>query len=396
MNKNTIRLIRILAFVAVALAAYLAWHSLNKDAVLAGCGEGSGCEEVLQTKWSSWFGLPVSFGALATYVAIFVLAFRIAADKRGAWIAMVFFVLLASLSGLWFVSLQIFVLHAYCKYCSAIHFCGLLIAFLVLKNLPLRKEEKPEKSKKKKSAPPTGVPAANFLYAGTLALVGVGVLMFGQTRSGLVKPEPISQSSGVIGTSFPVKTVSMAKGAFPVNVGEYPTLGSIDAEHFVAHLFDYTCPACRKLHPDLVAAQQPNQQHVALTLIPMPLDAACNPGISQTAYIHMNACAYAKLGLAVWRAKPEAYLSFDHFMFQGEYPPGTDQATAYAAQLVGQDTLTKVLADPQLDVLLRVGISMFYSPSLERKVLPIIMTPEKIIYGYPETAELAQLFAPTH
>ena len=394
MKKNTRWFIRILAFIALVLAAYLAWHSVNKDAVLAGCGQGSGCEEVLQTKWSSWFGLPVSFGALAAYFAIFVLTFLIAPDRPKAWMALVFLVSLASLSGLWFVALQIFVIHEYCKYCTAIHSCGLLITFFVLRNLPLRKEEMPEKSKKKKVAPPSGVPAANFVYAGALALLGVAVLMFGQTRSGSVKTDEISQTGGLMGSSFPVKTVRMAKGAFPVNVGEFPTLGSIDAEHFVAHLFDYTCPACRKLHPDLVAAQQPNQQHVALTFIPMPLDAACNPGVPQTAYIHLNGCTYAKLGLAVWRTKPEAYLSFDHFMFQGEFPPGVEQATAYAAQLIGQDTLTKVLADRQLDVMLRVGISMFYSPVLERKVLPILMTPEKIFYGYPEPAELAQLFAP--
>jgi len=133
-----------------------------------------------------------------------------------------------------------------------------------------------------------------------------------------------------------------------------------------------------------------------LTLIPMPLDADCNPGISQTAYVHLNACTYARLGLAVWRMKPEAYLSFDHFMFRDEYPPSSEQASAYAAQLVGQDALTKALADPQLDVMLRVGISMFYSPALERKVLPIVMTPEKIFYGIPEHSELTQLFATAH
>ena len=228
-----------------------------------------------------------------------------------------------------------------------------------------------------------------------IAVVGVAVLAFGQMNSGSVKTGEIPTGEGEITTSFPVKSVRLAKGALTVNAGEFPTLGSIDAEYFVAHLFDYTCPACRKLHPDLVAAQQPNQQNVALMLIPMPLDAACNPGVQQTAFTHLNACNYAKLGLAIWRTKPEAYLSYDHFMFQGEYPPGAEQATAFAAQLIGQDPLSKALADPRVDSMLRVGISMFYSPALERKVLPILMTPDRIIYGFPDPPELTRLFA-TH
>jgi uncharacterized membrane protein len=392
MSKKTLLIVRVLAFVAMVIASYLAWTSLHKDATLAGCGEGSGCEQVLQTRWSTWFGLPVSVGAVGTYVAIFILTFFISEDRPKAWVMLVFLTVLASLSAIWFIALQVFVIHAYCKYCDVVHACGLVLTFLVLKNLPLRKSEPPEKSKKKKTSPPTGIPAAQFAYAAAVAVLGAAVLVYGQTRTEGVTPETTSNSGGVAGTSCPVKTGKMAKDTIPVNVGEFPTLGSINAERFVAHIFDYTCPACRKLHPDLIAAQQPNQQHAALTLIPAPLDSACNPGISQTAYIHLNGCNYAKIGLAVWRTKPEAYLAYDHFMFEGEYPPPVEQASSYAAQLVGQDALTRALADPQIDVLLRIGVSMFYSPALERKVLPIIMTPEKIFYGIPDAPEIAQLF----
>jgi uncharacterized membrane protein len=395
MNKNTLWLIRVLSLIALILAAYLAWTSLNKQATLAGCGEGSGCEEVLQTRFSKSFGIPVSFGALAVYGGIFVLTFLIKTDQNEGWIPLAFLAVVAGLSGLWFVGLQIFKVHAYCKYCTAIHICGLIVTFFVLKNLPLQKEEKQEKSKKKKAAQPSGIPASKFVNAGILALLGVGLVAFGQMKSGSSDQTQLPNGPGGIGTSFPMKTVRMAKGLLPVNVGEYPTLGSMDAKYFVAHLFDYTCPACRKLHPDLVAAQQPNQQNVALTLIPMPLDAECNPGVQQTAFTHLNACTYARIGLAVWRSKPEAYLSYDHFMFSGEYPPGADQATAFAAQLIGQDMLTRALVDPHLDVMLRAGISMFYSNALERKVLPILMTPDRVIYGIPDPPELTRLFT-TH
>src|ERR1039457_6832081 len=59
-----------------------------------------------------------------------------------------------------------------------------------------------------------------------------------------------------------------------------------------------------------------------------------------------NFCEYARLGLAVWRAKPEVHRQFDDWMFASDHPPPLNQAEEYAAQLVGADKLKSALADP--------------------------------------------------
>jgi hypothetical protein len=123
------------------------------------------------------------------------------------------------------------------------------------------------------------------------------------------------------------------------------------------------------------------------------LDAECNPGIPNTSYQHMNACNYARLGLAVWRVKPEAYEAFDHFMFQTNYPPSLQEARAAANKLVGQEEMAKVLKDPRLEDLVRTGVSIFHSGALQRRVLPILITSEEVEYGIPDHPELTAMFA---
>src|SRR5688572_10659929 len=125
MNRN-LMIIRILALVALALTGYIFWTTISESAQLAGCGEGSGCDAVLQTRWSSWFGLPVSTAAFFVYGAIFVLTFFVSNDRSPGWIALLFFALIASLSGLWFMILQTFLIKSYCVYCSMVHLCGIL------------------------------------------------------------------------------------------------------------------------------------------------------------------------------------------------------------------------------------------------------------------------------
>ena len=381
--------IRILALVALALSVYITWTSINQSAQLAGCGEGSGCDAVLQTKWSSWFGIPVSFAGLIVYSAIFILTFFASAEKPLTWLVLVFLSVLASASGLWFMGLQTFLIKSYCIYCTAVHLCGIVITILVLRTIPIQQEQA---GKKKKAAVPAGVPPKKFFYAGLLGTLSVVLLAAGQMKSGSTESAQIAQNDSTISSSVPVKTVRLLNGALPVSVGEFPVIGLFDANRIVAHLFDYTCPACRKLHPELLRAVQANQTSTALVMMPMPLDSVCNPGVPQTSYIHMNACTFAKIGLAIWRLKPDAYASYDHFMFQSQYPPGPEAARAISDQLIGRDTMEKALADPRLDELVRTSVNVFYSQAMQEKVLPILISPEKAVYGIPDQAELTSMF----
>src|SRR5215207_308059 len=91
--------LRILAVVALSCAAYLAWASTAGRAP-AGCGEVGDCETVLATRWSAWFGLPVSLGAVAVYAGIFAASITASprwpvVRRRRSWAALTALAVLA-------------------------------------------------------------------------------------------------------------------------------------------------------------------------------------------------------------------------------------------------------------------------------------------------------------
>lgn len=163
--------LRLLCSIALAISGYLTWAALNKTGV-AGCG-GSvfDCDHVLSSKWSSWFVMPVSAGALGLYsVAIGALAFcgqrAMPRQREFAWKAFTACGLAAGLAAIWFISLQVFVIGHFCSYCLVAHACGLVIAGTLLWKRPLG----------------TGLTAK----LGSLSAAGVTALIGGQ----LLTPEP--------------------------------------------------------------------------------------------------------------------------------------------------------------------------------------------------------------
>ena len=55
-----------LSVIGFVIAVYLLWTSMAQAGQPIGCGEGSGCAEVLNSKWSQLFGIPVSALAAVT------------------------------------------------------------------------------------------------------------------------------------------------------------------------------------------------------------------------------------------------------------------------------------------------------------------------------------------
>ncbi|HEY4491522.1 MAG TPA: vitamin K epoxide reductase family protein, partial [Acidobacteriota bacterium] len=116
-RKRPLNGIGLLSLVALLLSAYVFWTTA-RGSNLAGCGEGSSCEEVLQTQWSSVLGLPVSLGAVFVYAAILVTSRRLARmDSLLSWRVLLFLGTLAAGSGLWFLGLQLFLIHSLCYFC---------------------------------------------------------------------------------------------------------------------------------------------------------------------------------------------------------------------------------------------------------------------------------------
>lgn len=104
----------ILAAVGMALSGYLTFTAWQ-GRLVAFCTAGAGCDVVLNSRWSTLFGMPTSFWGFLTYSLLAAVAWnKNAADRwRWAW-AISFFGLLFSL---YLTSVSLFELKATCPYC---------------------------------------------------------------------------------------------------------------------------------------------------------------------------------------------------------------------------------------------------------------------------------------
>jgi uncharacterized membrane protein len=373
--------VRALLAVAILGAGYLAWLAIHNGPA-AGCGPESGCNKVLQSRWAYWLDLPVSVPAVLVYLALLgvtvLLQKRPSPDEqRGSWAAIIILSVSVAGAALWFVGLQVFVIKAFCKFCMTAHACGFAAALLCLKNIPLAAD--PDTPMWTTGSGKRGVPRQAVFSLVLIGLAGVAVLAGGQMlfqkQRNVVKVLPVagarvakmaaSPSSANTNHSTPKaldspstnqpvspnahliapRSLSLYSNQFLIKLDEVPMIGSPDSPHIIVYLFDYNCPHCRALHPILVETCQRLTNQLGIVCLPMPISPRCDPYLPPNARSIPNSCEYARLGLAVWRAKPEAHRQFDDWMFARMKPPPLKQAEEFAAQLVGADKLQSALSD---------------------------------------------------
>jgi uncharacterized membrane protein len=374
--------VRALLTVAVLGAGYLAWVSIHNGPA-AGCGPESGCNKVLQSRWAYWLDLPVSIPALLVYLALIGATVLLQKrpgldDQRGSWAGLIVLSVVVAGSALWFVGLQGFVIKAFCKFCMTAHACGFAAALLCLKNIPWAQD--PTTPMWSTGSGKPGVPPSGGVLLVCVGLIGVttlvgGQLLFQKERNVVMVMKPGrgtgatgARSSALNATNYLAQAALAAKAApqpvtpnpqktasgflsiynqgFLLKLDEMPILGSPGASNIIVCLFDYTCPHCRLLHPILVATQQRLSNELGIVCLPMPISTNCNPFLPARVHSVSNACEYARLGLAVWRANPKAWLQFDHWFFSTEKPAGVEEARNYAVGLVGTNKLLAALDDP--------------------------------------------------
>jgi uncharacterized membrane protein len=111
--------IALLALVGFFVALYLWFHALGLGGPLK-CGTG-GCDTVQTSRWSVFLGLPVALYGVVGYFAILVVA--LAALRPAALLERKWSLLLVALSSggflftLYLTYLELFVIHAICRWC---------------------------------------------------------------------------------------------------------------------------------------------------------------------------------------------------------------------------------------------------------------------------------------
>ncbi len=133
-------ILRAICVTALGISVYLAWTAFSIGEVF-GCGGGDvfDCGHVLTSHWSKVLGISVSVPAAGVYASLLaLLAFaRMNGSQRlrqMVWSGMTIGSVMAALSALWFIGLQVFVVEHLCTYCLIVHSCGILLAALVLRS----------------------------------------------------------------------------------------------------------------------------------------------------------------------------------------------------------------------------------------------------------------------
>jgi uncharacterized membrane protein len=342
-----------LTTLALVLSVIMSWHYLMGGS-MAGCGVGSACEQVLNSRWSEIAGiLPVSGLAIGVYLAILVAGFfTVPATElpiqRMAWGVMLILAGSVAGSAVWFTILQKWMIGAFCTYCMSAHITGLLLAALIiwrtikLTNHSGRKDDS-------RAAP------GHLIRP----MPAMGRVLTGMAMAGILAVTQVISAPSTVSSD-----VESQDNVPVIDYHVIPIAGSPDAPYIVTLLFDYQCFHCQKIHFMLNEVVQMYAGKLAFVLCPAPLNPQCNPYIPREADEFMNSCELAKISLAVWVAKREVFPDFENWMFTFEsgdrwLPRSPEAARAKAVELVGQEEFDASWPDPWIGQYLQTSVQIY-------------------------------------
>lgn len=383
-------LLQVLCLVGLGMSAWLTALKLTgRIDTLAGCGAGSGCAQVLGSRWSMVLGvIPVSVPAMAVYLAVSLGLWYRGLD--GPKMRMFLAALLGG-AALWFGMLQV-VATGFCPYCLAIHVTGVLVAIGILVL-----DQPSWQGRWKDALGPAMLGLSGVLLLALVQFFGPappthrlealepptpeaapGPGREAQSSS----PDAIPRNPHASGTG---RLVPFMGGQKEFRVGSVPLVGNPDARHIFAKYFDYTCDSCRTVHGQLTELLAAHPDDYAVMMIPVPLDRACNPQLPPGLLNHDDACEIARCALAVWRHAPEAFPEMHNRLFT----PGITLAEAQAE--AGRHMDPALLEDPEtvrwLDAFIRQDIEDFGRMVQRTPVMPkVLIYDTKILQGAPRDA----------
>ncbi|MDB4317884.1 vitamin K epoxide reductase family protein [bacterium] len=328
MKRSSFALVRVLALIGLAISAYLLIQKLNGTITsIKGCGGEGGCANVLGSKWSQLLGLPVSAFSTLFYLGIIGLTFK---PQREILVTIALLLIGAAL---WFSGLQMFVIKSFCPWCLATHLIGLFTAIAIWRALPGAKV----------------LPSTLVLASLGLAILFLGQIFGPEPKGYLISEEKISGDESIEAPADK-RIVDMGVGK-KIILGDSPYLGSAHAPHIFVKYFDYTCASCRDLESDLEKLQAKHPGGIAIILQPCPLNRACNSHLPPRVHDHDYACELARLSLASWIAKPEAFKEVHELLFSRPIlTPAVAQEKV--AAIIGSAELENALKDPRIERIL--------------------------------------------
>ncbi|WP_442511178.1 vitamin K epoxide reductase family protein [Novipirellula sp. SH528] len=429
--------------VALVSSTYLAWVSLTSGSV-AGCsGDLFNCDHVLHSRWATVMSVPVSIPAILIHASILgLLLMRPMPLKweRYRWPMISFAAITAGAAAVWFVGLQVFLLEHLCPYCLVAHTAGLIAAAVVLWRRPLRKSTLAKVSGVtvtsvallialqvstpapdtfeviEYASPPAAISADPSLPAESSTTKDNDAMLFeapiSSTSSTTPKSQPsltaVSLAMGLFNPSMlmagqvgqatgesapatkPERRTASILGGVKLDTRQWPLIGNPDAELVFVELFDYTCPHCQRTHAALSQAKARYGDRLAVIVLPVPLDRACNPTVRQTGAAHAEACDLARLAISVWVVDPNAFPKFHDYVFDTK--PSYASALQHASQLVDSEKLRKTMSGPIPSDYIAKHVSLYQKAGAG--AIPKLMFPTSTTVGEISSGDrLVQLIA---
>jgi len=330
--------VRILSFAAMTVCFVLFGMKLNGTITsLAGCGTEGGCSQVMGSRWSEWFHVPVTLWAGLLYLGILVLTLprmHRVFGRTGDQLLAAAGVILAG-AAVYFLCLLYLNLEQNCPWCLALHLTGLTVAGILLHSAVQAQREGGRGLLE--AAALTGVAAIGVLAAGQVwgPRPDTHVITSGGLLEKVAAERPASPPAA---TARPPRMVSFFDGRMNFDAAALPILGSPGARVVLVEFFDYTCKSCRLMSGDLKALRKKWPDVFSVVVLPTPLHRACNPFLKPNVTDHEGACELAHLALAVWRTRPEVFPEFHDYLMALPLPvlsAGVSAAKAKAEALAG-------------------------------------------------------------
>ncbi|MES2440973.1 MAG: vitamin K epoxide reductase family protein [Verrucomicrobiota bacterium] len=340
----------------------LYWKITDPAHGVVGCG-GGGCGEILSSRWSMVWGIPVpAFG-----VAAYVLLYAALLWRKEAAAAFCF----AAIAGaaVWFIFVQTAFLRHYCPWCMAAHGigCGIALLGLIGDKWDLR--------------------FIHGLQAGAAAALCLALAQLYGPVASSHRIDAVSSATaavpGGIHSRGTGRKITFDDGKKIYDIPALPRIGSADAKQVMVEYFDYRCPACRRMRGYLEALVAKHPVDISILLLPVPLDHECNSALSPMDGGHPGSCQLTKIALAVWRAKPEAFPVL-HARLMSDPPMDEAAALEFARELTGSAKLNAAGNDPWIGELIQADIADWVAFSGKTKQLPkLLIRGKRILHGLP-------------
>jgi len=228
---------------------------------------------------------------------------------------------------------------------------------------------------------PIDKPQASFIHDRLKSKV----LEFSNALAFVARPGALlTVQVGDQGTAKPASRSALILNNVRLETNSWPLLGKPDAELVFVEMFDYTCEHCQRTHKGLEGARQKLGDKLAIIALPVPMDNKCNSLVKTTDSSHQEACALAKLAIAVWSVDRDKFSDFHHFLFTAKpkYKQALEKAEAMVdpakLKLTIDGSLPKEYIDKHIALYQKAGAG----------TIPKLMFPKTTSVGALESSEV--------